>query len=353
MTKKSKLIISAIIFLIVVTLLLPINYPVSVSSKGKLIPFKTWTLAKGTDGRLITTLNDNSTGISNGFTVTQFERGDAVQFKLNLDIISENTVNRGDTIGYVISNEIEKDIQKLKGELETAKASLNVQTSSEKESIIDAEKSKLKFAEKELEEQTKVFERKKKLFERVLISQQEFEADEARYELAKININIAKERLRTVQSGAKKEEINFAASQINALENEIEILQKRFESNNIVIPISGIINRSFSSDTLLIINDTSKHVIIMPVIWSDSKKIHVEQNVIVSYASIDEEINGTIISVGNNVKTSNNLQYVLVTVVSDDKVEQLKPGLYVDCKVGCGSATALNILSDFLKPIYN
>jgi multidrug efflux pump subunit AcrA (membrane-fusion protein) len=353
MTKKVNLIIVAISVLLIVTLLLPINYQVSISSKGKLFPLKTWTLAKGTDGRLITTLNDNSTGISNGFTVTQFERGDAVQFKLNLDLISENTVNRGDTIGYVISNEIEKDIQKLKGELETAKASLNVQASSEKESIIEAEKSKLKFAEKELEEQTKVFDRKKKLFERVLISQQEFEADEARFELAKININIAKERLRTVQSGAKKEEINFATSQINALENEIEILQKRFESNNIVIPISGIINRSFSSDTLLIINDTSKHVIIMPIIWSDSKKIQIEQNVIVSYAGVDEELEGTITSIGNNVKTTNNLQYVLVTVVSNDKVEQLKPGLYVDCEVDCGSVTALEYLLGFLKPFYN
>ncbi|MCB9248743.1 MAG: HlyD family efflux transporter periplasmic adaptor subunit [Ignavibacteriales bacterium] len=336
----------------IIFLILPIEYPRTIKSKGKLLPYKTWTLAKGTDGRLITSLNDNLTGINDGFTVTQFERGDAVQFKLKTEVISKDFISKGDTIGYVISNIIEKDIEKLKGELETAKASLNIQTSSEKESVIDAEKSKLVFAEKELEEQTKVFDRKKLLFERQLISQQEYEADEAKFELAKINVNIAKERLRTVQSGAKKEEINFAASQISALENEIRILQKRYESNNIVTPIGGNVNKTFSSDTLLVINDTSKNVILIPVKWSDINKIQVNQSVIISSAEVDEVINGKIISIGNNVKTANNFQYVLVTVISEDRMKQLKSGLYVDCKIECGSETALDILSDFLKPIF-
>ena len=224
MLKNRNIIFAIIILILIIFLILPIEYPRTIKSKGKLLPYKTWTLAKGTDGRLITSLNDNLTGINDGFTVTQFERGDAVQFKLKTEVISKDFISKGDTIGYVISNIIEKDIEKLKGELETAKASLNIQTSSEKESVIDAEKSKLVFAEKELDEQTKVFERKKLLFDRQLISQQEYEADEAKFELAKINVNIAKERLRTVQSGAKKEQINSAASQITPLENEIRIL---------------------------------------------------------------------------------------------------------------------------------
>ncbi len=343
MTKNPKIITIAIIFLLVVFLLLPINYPIAVKSKGKLLPYKTWLLVKGTDGRLIASLTDNSTGINSEYSVTQFERGDAVQFKFNSEVINKDVVTQGDAIGFVISNEIEKDIQKLKGELATAKASLGVQTSSEKESIIEAEKSKLVFAEKELDEQIKIYERKKKLYEQDLISQQEFEADEARYELAKINISIAKERLRTVQSGSKKEEVNYTATRITALENEISVLQKRFESNSFISPISGVINRTFSSDTLLVINDTSKNVILLPIVWEDSKKLQLNQNVLVSSSGIKDELNGKIISIGNVVNTVNNIQYILVSVVSEDKSDQLKSGLYVDCKIDCGSATALNI----------
>lgn len=352
MLTKPKIFFITLLLVIIVIIFIPVKLPVSINSTGKLLPFQTWTLAKGTAGRLITSLNDNSTGINNEFSVTQFERGDAVQFKLNLDVLRKEQIERGDTIGYVISNEIEKDIEKLKGELETAKASLTVQTSSEKESVIEAEKNKLTFAEKELEEQTKIYERKKKLFERDLISLQEFESDEARYELAKINISIAQERLRTVQSGAKEEEINFAASQIRALENEITVLRKRYESNNIVSPITGIVNRTFSADTLITINDLSNCVVIAPIEWSDINKINVDQEVLVSSSEVDEIINGKIVTIDNSVSTLNGLQYVLVTIFSEEKITQLKPGLFVDCKISCGSDKPLNILLDFLKPIF-
>lgn len=349
---KNKIILLVTIIILIIILFLPIEIPVSVESKGKLLSFQTWTLAKGTDGRLITSLNDNSTGINNEFSVTQFERGDAVQFKLNMDVIEKGEVSKGDTIGYVISNEIEKDIQKLMGELETARASLSVQESSEKESVIEAEKSKLVFAEKELEEQIKVYDRKKKLFERDLISRQEFEADEARFELAKINISIAKGRLRTVQSGAKEEEINFANSQITALENEIRILQKRFESNNIVSPIDGEIIRTFSSDTLLTINDLNQNIVLVPVKWKNLKNIQIDQEVSISSDGVDEIITGRILNIDNTVKSAGSIQYVLVTVLSEAKLEELKVGLLVDCNISCGKETPLNMLLEFIKPLY-
>jgi multidrug efflux pump subunit AcrA (membrane-fusion protein) len=346
-------IIIALIILTIIVIFLPVKYPSSINSKGKLLPHKTWLISKETDGRLTTELIDNVTGLNNEFSVTQFERGDAVQFKFNLDLISSGQVKQGDTIGYVISNEIEKDIEKLKGELNTARALLNVQASSEKESVIEEEKSKLVFAEKELEEQTKIYERKKQLFDRDLISRQEYEADEARYELAKININIAKERLRSVQSGAKAEEIDYASTQISTIENEISVLQKRYESNNIVSPIAGNVTRSFSSDTLLIINDVNKSVVLIPIKWQASGKIKTKQQVIVSSPNINESLSGKVFSIGNSVKTLNGMQYIMVTAFFDDAISELKPGLLVDCTIQVGEQTALEILTDFFKPLFN
>ncbi|MCB0729741.1 MAG: HlyD family efflux transporter periplasmic adaptor subunit [Ignavibacteriae bacterium] len=346
---KNKLLFIALVIAFLIIIFLPIEYPISVKSKGKLLPLKTWILAKGTDGRLLTSLTDNSSGITNHFSASQFERGDAVQFNLNQNLIEKGNVTLGDTIGYVISNEIEKNIQKLKSELETSKASLRVQTSSQKQSIIEEEKRKLEFAEKELEEQSKIYNRKKLLFERDLISQQEFEADEARYELAKININIAKERLKTVESGAKEEEISFAESQIRAIENEINILQKRYESNNIISPITGSINRTYSVDTLLVISDTSKYVILMPIKWNDSRKVQVNQSMSVSLPESNEIINGIVSSIGNNVNTYSNYQYVMVTAISENKLNDLKPGLYVDCKINCGNSTAIEYFKSLIS----
>lgn len=351
MNKKNTTFLIIIVTILIIFYFLPFEFPVTINQKGKLLPYKTWTLAKGTDDRLITSLNDIATGLNNEFSVTQFERGDAVQFKFNLPVISDNIINKGDTVGYIISNEIEKDIQKLLGELESAKASLYVQKSSEKESIVEAEKSRLVFAEKELEEQTKIYERKKKLFDRELISKEEFEADEAKYELAKINISIAKERLRSVQSGVKKEEINYAELQIGAIQNEINVLKKRYESNNIIVPISGVVNRTFSPDTLLVVNDISKSVIIIPVMWEDSRKIELEQKVTISSPYSDSNILGKIVSINSTVMSNNNIQYVLVTAIADKISSDFKPGLFVDCNIECGSATAANIFTDFIGSV--
>ncbi|MCW8849593.1 MAG: hypothetical protein OQJ81_06390 [Melioribacteraceae bacterium] len=349
---RNKFIYPAILVVVLIFLFLPIKFPYTITSKGKIFPYQTWTLAKTTSGRLITSLNDNSTGSNHGFSIIQFEQGDAVQFKLSPKVLQNDTISVGDTVGYIISSEIEKDIQKLKGELETARASLNVKTSSEKESVIEAEKNKLSFAEKELEEQTKIFERKKKLFDKDLISQQEFEADEARYELAKINISIAQERVRTVTSGAKSEEISFANTQINVLENQINVLQKRFESNNILSPINGINERVYSSDTIAVINDISKTVSIVPVKWDDIKQIQLDQEVSISSNDVSEDLRGKVYAIDNNISTINNIQYVFVTILSDERNLDFRNGLLVDCSFNCGDRTPLNILLDFLRPIY-
>jgi multidrug resistance efflux pump len=318
-----------------------------------LLPVKTWILTKGLEGRLFTSLTDNSNGISTEFSVSEFERGDPIQFKLNIPVIKKSSVSKGDTIGFVISTQLERELEQLKGELESTRALLKLQKSSEKESIVEEEKRKLDFAEKELEEQSKIYNRKLKLVERDLISREEFEADEARYELAKINIKIAKERLRTVQSGARQEEINLTNAQINALENEIKVLKTKFVSNNIVSPIDGVVNRLFSSDTLLMINDTSQLVVLMPVKWSDAQKIHLGQVVQITNQDVDEIISGKIIGIENSLLTIGGSQYLLATVLFKEKATKLMPGLNVDCSIQCESKTAYSIVTDFFNPIFN
>ena len=348
---RNNFIYTAVIILVLIFIFLPINFPFSISSKGKVFPYQTWTLAKTTSGRLMTSLNNYSTGSNSEFSIIQFEQGDAVQFKLSPKVLNNEEISKGDTVGYIISTEIEKDIQKLKGELESARASLNIKTSSEKESVIEAEKSKLNFAKKELEEQTKIFERKKKLFDKDLISEQEFEADEARYELAKINISIAQEMVKTVTSGVKSEEINFANIQINVLENEIDILQKRFERNNILSPISGFVGNAYSTDTIVVIHNTSKIVSIVPVKWTDIKRIELGQPASISSNDLDMVIHGEVFAIDNDIKLINNLQYVFVTILSNDSNKEFKSGLLVDCSFDCGDITPLNFVLDFLSPI--
>lgn len=350
---KNSFIIIIILAGIFVILFLPIKYPITIKSKGKILPVKTWILSKGFEGRLFTTLTDNASGVSTEYFVTEFERGDPIKFKLNNSLFKNNQVSKGDTVGQVVSTILENDLAVLKGDLEKSKALLKVQESSEKESIIAEEKRKLEFAEMELEEQTKIYNRKLKLVERDLISQQEFEADEARYELAKINIKIAQERLKSVLSGVKQEEINYTKAEIKAFENQIKVMEKKLEVNNILSPINGIISQSYSPDTLLVINDTSKHVIIIPVKWSDTPRLKLSQAVEITNRDAAETVVGEIVSIANSVITLGGNQYVLVTALTNTKLIDMRAGLNVDCKIESDPKTAIAIVSEFLRPMIN
>ena len=98
---------------VIVVLVVPFKVPYSIKTSGKLMPAKEWILSKGSDGRLIENLFDHQRGVSEKFSVIQFDRGDAVQFKLNDDLASNSTIVAGDTVGSIRSNEIERQIIRL------------------------------------------------------------------------------------------------------------------------------------------------------------------------------------------------------------------------------------------------
>ncbi len=345
MNKKNKLVITFIsIVLLVIFILLPIEYPISISAKAKIVPNKTWILLKGPDGRLITSLVDNFTGINKEFSVTQFERGDAVKFALEKNIIPGQSISVDDTIGVVYSNKNEQEIEELKGELAVAKASLSVKQSSEKQSVIDEEKRKLAYAQKQVEEQSKIFERQKKLYEKQLISQQDYENEQAKLDLYRINVNIAEEKLRTVQSGAKAEEIQFINSQIKSLENEISLLEQKSNSYVLRSPISGNVASSYNQDTLLIVNSDKEYAAFIPINLS---LIHyvTKGNQIEIIQRNDSTLLTKVDVIDETVRTFAKEQFVMVKSIFKRTTSNFFVNEFVDCKVQCNKSN----LWEYLK----
>jgi len=345
MRKKNKLVVISIsIVLLIIFIFLPIEYPISISAKAKIVPSKTWILVKGPDGRLITSLVDNFSGINKEFSVTQFERGDAVKFALEKNIAPGQDISVEDTIGIVYSNKNEQEIEELKGDLAIAKASLSVKQSSEKQSVINEEKRKLAYAQKQVEEQSKIFERQKKLYEKQLISQQDFENEQAKLDLYKIDVNIAEEKLRTVQSGAKTEEIQFINSQIKSLENEISLLEQKSNSYVIHSPINGKVASSYNQDTLLIVNSDKEYTAFIPVNLS---LIHyvTKGNQIEIIRRNDITLSAEVDAIDKTVQTFAKDQFIMVKSIFKSTTSDFFVNEFVDCKIQCNKSN----LWEYLK----
>ncbi|MFZ1291317.1 MAG: hypothetical protein WAR79_14565 [Melioribacteraceae bacterium] len=332
MLKQRNIIFLIIPVIIIVIFFLPLKYPITISNKGKLLPSKVWIISKGLEGLLYTTLVDNVNGVNEEYSITQFARGDLIKFELNKNVKPGKNVFISDTIGIVYSSLNEQEIAELRGELEAAKASLQIGISGEKESIIELENRNLTYSKKQVEEQTKFFERQKKLFEKQLITQDEYETEYARLELYKINISIAEERLRSVLTGTKREEIQLINSQIKSLENQISVLQEK--SNNFLLksPINGIISQSYNQDTLLIINSENKFTVLIPIKLNMANSFNIGNEVEIIPRK-GNSIVAKIESIDKSVKIYFEEHFIIAKTVFESSSDIFYSNEIVECKI--------------------
>jgi len=342
---KSSIFCIGIFILIVIALLLPVKIPYSVNTPGKILPVREWIIIKGTDGRLITQLKNNQCGTIDNYSVSQFERGDAVHFKLKSDIISGAYVSANDTIAAVYSNEIERQYIQLQGELGVAMASLEVNKTGEKISVINEEKNLLEYRIEQMEQSKKQFERTEILFSKNLVSQEDYEIAKSTNELNKINVKISEAHLQSLITGSKPEQLDYIKAEISSLKNQIDLLQKRFENYTLVSPVNGIVNQFYSGDTILVISDTSAYVIISPVKWEERKYIALNQKVLIKVPDSRFSYDAKIIISKNEVQLLNRKQVFLITSLLSNKTDDIFYGLLVQCSIQCNSISPVEYIT--------
>lgn len=347
LSKTSKIL--AIFFIVIlIFFIFPIKIPYSIKTPGKVLPVKEWIIVKDTDGRVITILKDHKNGVSQNYTVTQFERGDAIQFAFKEKVGAGEYIERADTIATVYSNETERLYAQLMGELAVAKASLPVFATGEKEALIKEEKERLQYMKKNAEEQRKIFNRMESLYKRDLISAAEYELAKGNVGLSEIDVAIAEAHVQAVQSGEKPEQINYINFQIQSLEKQLAAVEARFQGYKIVSQISGVVSRVSDGDTLLIVSDTSEYSILLPVKFHERNFVSTNQQVHFKPPYLSWYKDAKVIKKEESVHTINGDQ-VLFYVASIDKWnKELLPGLMVECSVQCEPVS----LVEFLRRIF-
>ena len=191
------------------------------------------------------------------------------------------------------------------------------------------------------------------MYEKGLVSQEEYEIAKGTYDLYLINISISKARLKTVETGAKQEQIEFLKTQINSMENELAILQKRFTGFTVTAPINGVVSRKTNSDTLMVISDISEFVLLCPVKVKDKKYIQTSAKVDIHANGTKQDVKSLVYEIGNSVQLVNGIQIVTVTSSVDGNSDQLIPSLIVDCYIETGKLSPLEYLERIWQRMVN
>ena len=340
--------IGVIALLIILSLF--IKLPYNISFPGKLLTSYEWVVYKGNNGQLITQLNDRRTGIVKNYSIREFERGDDVSFSTIQNLYFGSGVNQYDTLGYIYSNEIQRQIILLEGQLKITKAKLDLNLAGEKESIVNEAQDNLSYQKRKAEEQRKILARKKALYNSNLISQQEYEIAEGTAALNDIEISIAESQLKSAQTGTKNQQIDLVKQQINAYENEIGVWKSRLMDNKLVSPISGMVTHMSIGDTLFVVSDTSSYIVLVPIKLQEKQFVKFNDMVEIELPFDEGNAEAKLMVIGNSVHYIARSPVVYGTAFVKSNEKELLPGMLVKCSIDCGS---ISIFEHFKRMMYH
>lgn len=320
-----------------------------INSLGEVLPAKEFHLIRSQDDRIVTILKNNLSGTVERYSIISVERGDAIRMSLNNSFKVGGFVNSGDTICKLISAETMYQIVRLEGLISTEIATLNFYKTGEKTAIIEEARGRLESAQQQLEYQGKVLERMKILYEKNLISPQEYETAENLFKLYQANVSIAKSQLEALETGAKPEQIQLIETRIESLKNELEALKQKAQSYIITSPISGVIFKISSGDTILSMADISAFCCLIPINVDERAKVKNGQIVEIKSSEI---LQAKIDAVENSVRVINLKQMVLARAIIENKTENLVPHLVVKCRIKVGRVKLLDYVYFFVKQIF-
>ncbi len=331
--QKKVLHVGGIIFLIFVAILVLsafVETPFRINTYSEVFPKERWLLTRGNSGQIISNLIDFSQGHTASYNISEFERGEQVSIKFYEYLKGKREFIAGDTIANIRSSNVENQLVSAKGELEIAIANLKSQNSSQKEPLIREAESKLKYTSEKIDEQKILLERASQLFQKGFTSKQEYELQKWNLNLLLIEEKIYKAQVENLSTGVKPEEVKYLESQVKAVEEKLDFLKKMISDFVLTTPISGKMISSFSPDTLLNIINYKEIILHTPVRVDDLSEFAEGQEIVSNFTGIDEPAKGKIISIDKQVKFVNGQQVVFLSVLFDNKLEKLLPGMVIE-----------------------
>ncbi len=334
----------ALICFIVVSQYLKITY--TVKSRAFFIPSSEFTLVRTIDGNLISSFKDNIRGVVKSYGVTEFQRGDVVQFILNPVLSIKKYVAKGDTIGWIVSNEEQRNLIQLKGELQIMKAEMEFYTTGQKPEDIQTATEQLQLAKEQLDIQKKLLARSAQLYRDSIIPLQEYEIQLNSFKVKEIEVGVANARLLSVATGEKVERGRLVAAKIANLESQIKQVSDRLAYFTFTSPMSGMImlqRDNQSGDNVIGIADTSHWVGVIPIQLREKNYIHLADTITCN------SIKGNIAGIDNSVKIIDRRQSFYVTGIWPYH-SNILPGTMAEVEINCGEVSVMEYLTRLFKP---
>ena len=300
MNIKKILILSAILIIVPAAswYILQLERPFTVSAPCNLVPLAEWSITNPQPEVFMTKFTSHNPPYVENVRLFQFERPDFVTLSFEPSVRPGTRIQENEIIGSLQSTENSIRFEKLQGELQVTRANLTVVISGAKESEIQEAGQALQYARAEAEAYEPVLKRNRNLFKRELISEQDLDLTEAQYRLLKLNETIAEAQLKTMQTGAKKEETEVIRTQIDDIETRLNTIRNKRAAMVIQAPLGGTVIGRTTEFSIYTIANLDTLVARIPV---EEQKIKYIRKGLPVYVTIPASSGGNAVSVVGTV----------------------------------------------------
>ena len=333
-----------------------IHIPYNVRSQGIVYPIREWVLTKADEGLLTHTLHDHFNQAVSYHAITEFQRGDHGEFVLHEDVFLKDRIMENDTIGYLRSNEEQRLLMELSGQLEVNRRMLEVYATGERPEDVAVARERMNLARSEYETQLKLMERADRLLKEEVISPQDHELARNAFEIKRLAFEIARSEYEAIQAGAKPEQLELARAEIRSLESQIDQINARLDAFIIRAPFSGIILREGpdmdTTGRIVRVADNTAYIAVIPVETHYLPYLSTGQKITLTPEAREQPVMATIEAIGNSVQVINRRQNVFITAVLDEHPAYIFPKMRIRAEINTGKITPREYAARLIKTIY-
>ena len=306
--------------------------PWAIQTPGKLAPLREWTLVRGADGQLVSTLRNNLSGQLEHFEVFGAERGDHLSFDRG-PAGRSGAVRVGDTLGAVRSAAHERQRVQLEVAVASALAELEVYASGEK--VPEVQVAQLEVARRRAQQagHQQELARLETLAQRELVAQAVVDQARTALEVDQLQLQEATARLEAASTGAKGQERAWRSARVRGLREELALIEEDLKSNAIRTPLGGRLVEFASAETLLAIHDTTAYLVTLPIPWGVRAELDPQGTVEITAEGVQGALTGRIVQIGPQAHMAEGRPNAPAKVLVESEVSRLGPGLVVQCAV--------------------
>jgi multidrug resistance efflux pump len=242
-------------------------------------------------------------------------------------LTSGQSVEKDRLIGETVSSESQILFANLQGQLNKARASLQMLKTGQKEAVQKEAAEALNYAKTQLDVFLPQYERNKKLHRQTLISDEEWELSVKTEELLRQNIQLQQAKLQVVQSGEKRETVRMTEEDIDRLESQLKQLQRKISLGQIRTPIAGVFSNA-SRDSVLCRVSRLDSVVCTLMLRSDQIPfVRPGQTVAVRDPEADFKKTGTVFTIDQKCSSVSGHPVFFLTVPVDNAGGGILPGM--------------------------